>query len=42
MVRVGCLHTRKLPKTLRNGFDLEAQFLGVVRVRRAIPLFTQI
>ena len=36
------VHTRHLPRTLRNGFDLEAKLLGVdrvVRVRRATPPF---
>ena len=42
MVRVGCLHPKNLPKTLRNGFDLEAKFLGIVRVHWATPLFTKI
>ena len=42
MVRIGCLHPRKLPKTLRNGFDLEAKLLGVSRAHWATPLFTQI
>ena len=35
MVRVACLHSGKLPKILRNGFDLEGKISGDVLVRRA-------